>query len=131
MRWVIERFHYVLKQGLRIERLQFDNFTRLANAVKLCSIVAWQLLRIAYLSKAKEPAPADQYFDPQEKMLLEKIGASKIETVTDHILALGKLLAFIPSTKQPYPGEKLLWQAIQQINAIRAEFLIAQNYGTG
>ena len=131
VRWVIERFHYVLKQGLRIERLQFDNFTRLANAVKLCSIVAWQLLRIAYLSKAKELAPADQYFDPQEKMLLEKIGAAKIETVKDHILALGKLVGFVPSTKQPYPGEKLLWQAIQQINAIRAGFLIAQNYGTG
>ena len=131
VRWVIERFHYVLKQGLRIESLQFDNFTRLANAVKLCSIVAWQLLRIAYLSKAKEQAPADQYFDPQEKMLLEKISASKIETVKDHIRALGKLVGFVPSTKQPYPGEKLLWQAVQQINAIRAGFLLAQSYGTG
>lgn len=131
VRWVIERFHYVLKQGLRIERLQFDNFTRLANAVKLCSIVAWQLLRIAYLSKAKEQAPADEYFDPQEKMLLEKINACKIETVKDHIQALGKLVGFVSSTKQPYPGEKLLWLAVQQINAIRDGFLLAQSYGTG
>jgi hypothetical protein len=131
VRWVIERFHYVLKQGLRIERLQFDNFTRLANAVKLCSIVAWQLLRVAYLNKAKEQAPADEFFDPQEKMLLEKINAAKIETVKDHIRALGKLVGFVPSAKQPYPGEKLLWQAVQQINAIRAGFVLAQSYGTG
>lgn len=131
VRWVIERFHYVLKQGLRIERLQFDNFTRLANAIKLCSVVAWQLLRIAYLSKAKELEAADQNFDQQEKVILEKITASKIETVKDHILALGKIVGFVPSTKQPYPGEKLLWIAIQQLNAIKAGVFLAQSYGTG
>lgn len=130
-RWVIERFHYVLKQGLRVERLQFDNFTRLTNAIKLCSIVAWQLLRIAYLSKSKEHAPADQYFEQQEKMVLEKLTGSRIETVKDHVLALGKLVGFAPSSKQPYPGEKLLWQAVQQLNSIRVGFLLAQSYGTG
>lgn len=130
-RWVIERFHYVLKQGLRVERLQFDNFTRLANAIKLCSIVAWQLLRIAYLSKAKEQAPADQHFEQQEKIVLEKLTGLKIETVKEYILALGKLVGFVPSSKQPYPGEKLLWQAVQQLNSIKLGFLLAQSYGTG
>ncbi len=131
MRWVIERFHYVLKQGLRVERLQFDNFTRLANAIKVCSIVAWQLLRIAYLSKAKEQEPVEPYFDQQEKIVLEKLTASKIKTVKDHILALGKLVGFVPSSKQPYPGEKLLWQAVQQLNSVKLGFLLAQSYGTG
>lgn len=130
-RWVIERFHYVLKQGLRVERLQFDNFTRLENAIKLCSIVAWHLLRIAYLSKVKEQDLAEHHFEQAEKAILEKVTTSKIQTVKDHILALGKLVGFVPSAKQPYPGEKLLWQAIQQLNAIKTGFLLAQNYGTG
>jgi hypothetical protein len=130
-RWIIERFHYVLKQGLRVERLQFDNFPRLTNAIKLCSIVAWQLLRIAYLSKAKEFDTADPHFDKQEQLVLEKLTGSKIETVKDHILALGKLVGFVPSKKQPYPGEKLLWQAVQQLNSIKLGFILAQNYGTG
>ncbi len=131
MRWIIERFHYVLKQGLRIERLQFDNFTRLANATKLCSMVAWQLLRVAYLSKAKELDAVELHFDQQEKMVLEKLTDSKINTVKDYTLALGKLVGFTPSAKQHYPGEKLLWQAIQQLNAIKTGFLLAQFYGTG
>ena len=80
-RWIIERFQYVLKQELRVERLQFDNFTRLANAIKLCSIVAWQLLSVAYLSKSKEQEPAIQHFDQQEKMVLEKLTVTRIETV--------------------------------------------------
>jgi hypothetical protein len=131
MRWIVERFFYVLKQGLRIERLQFDNFTRLSNAIKLCSIVAWYLIRIAYLSKSNEHDSADKHFDAVEKVILEKVTNKKIETVRDYILTLGKLVGFVPSKKQPYPGEKLLWQAIQQMNAMKAGFLLSQNYGTG
>lgn len=131
MRWIIERFFYVLKQGLRIERLQFDNFKRLSNAIKLCSIVAWYLIKIAYLSKSNEHDPADKHFDAMEKVILEKITNKKIETVRDYVLSLGKLVGFVPSTKQPYPGEKLLWQAIQQINSIKAGFMLGQNCGTG
>jgi len=44
---------------------------------------------------------------------------------------LGKIVGFVPSTKQPYPGEKLLWIAIQQLNAIKTGFFLAQSYGTG
>ena len=40
LRWTIERFHYVLKRGLKVERLQFDTFQRLANSLRICSIVA-------------------------------------------------------------------------------------------
>lgn len=131
MRWIIERFFYVLKQGLRIERLQFDNFKRLSNAIKLCSIVAWYLIKITYLSKSNEHDSADNHFDATEKVILEKITDKKIETVRDYILSLGKLVGFVPSKKQPYPGEKLLCQAIQQMNAMKAGFILSQNYGTG
>ncbi len=131
MRWIIERFFYVLKQGLRIERLQFDNFKRLSNAIKLCSIVAWYLIKIAYLRKSNEHDPVDKHFDAMEKVILEKITNKKIETVRDYVLSLGKLVGFVPSTKQPYPGEKLLWQAIRQINSIKTGFMLGQNYGTG
>ena len=32
-RWIIERFHYVLKTGLQIEKIQIDAFERLKNAL--------------------------------------------------------------------------------------------------
>src|SRR5438309_2041606 len=35
LRWVIERFHYILKSGLGIERLQIDCLLRLTNALQL------------------------------------------------------------------------------------------------
>jgi hypothetical protein len=33
LRWRVERFHDMLKQGLKVERLQFDDARTLMNAV--------------------------------------------------------------------------------------------------
>lgn len=131
LRWTIERFHYVLKQGLKVERLQFDTFQRLANALRVCSVVAWYLLRLAYLVKVKPEEPAHLHFDQHDTMLLTTITQHSIYSVKDFIIALGKLVGFSPSKKQPFPGEKLLWQATQILFNIRTGFLIQQNYGTG
>lgn len=130
-RWIIERFHYVLKQGLRIERLQFDTFTRLSNAINVCSIAAWSVLRNAYVAKEKSTNPVSSYFDHEESKILETVTGKKIETVKDHVMALGKLVGFQPSSKQPIPGEKLLWQANQILKAMKTGWNLAQNYGTG
>jgi hypothetical protein len=48
LRWRVERFHYPLKQGCRVERLQFEEVHTLKNALVLYSIVAWRLLWLTY-----------------------------------------------------------------------------------
>jgi hypothetical protein len=72
LRWTIERFHYVLKQGLRIERLQFDTFTRLSHALEVCSVVAYRLLWMTYYPRHKPDAPAEILFGKEEIRILEK-----------------------------------------------------------
>jgi hypothetical protein len=132
LRWVIERFHYVLKQGMNVERLQFDNFTRLSHALEVCSMVAWHLLWMSRLAKAEPMAEAIEYFDKTEITILEKCTGKKIRTTTDYVLALGKLSGFVKSKAQPLPGEKLLWQSIKLLNAMKTGFqLNQQSYGTG
>ena len=121
-RWIIERFHYVLKQGLKIERLQFDNFIRLKNAIQLYLIVGWYLLRLTYLAKTLPEAMAADHFDPTDIKVLENVVNKKIATVKQFILALSNLVGFAPSTKQPLPGEKLLWQALRLLMAMRRGF---------
>ncbi|MCC6726288.1 MAG: hypothetical protein IT258_17405 [Saprospiraceae bacterium] len=131
LRWVIERFHYILKQGMKVERLQFDNFTRLKHALEVCSMVAWHILWMSRVAKAKPTAEATEYFDKTEIEILEKCTNKKIKTTTDYVLALGRLSGFIKSKAQPLPGEKLLWQSIKLLNAMKAGFLLGhQNYGT-
>lgn len=132
-RWLIERFHYVLKQGLGAERLQFDTFRRLSHGLEICSIVAWHVLWLSQLAKEHAQVPATDYVSQEDVALVEKISNSSIRTTGEWLIALSKLAGFMPSRKQPFPGEKLLWQSIQLFLAIKKGYLIAQqqNCGTG
>ena len=130
-RWSIERFFYVLKQSLRVEKMQFDNSTRLTNALSLYNMIAWKLYRISVLAKTNPKQKADGYFDSTGIVILSKLTGRKINKVEDYILALGTLTNFEPSAKQPLPGEKLLWQALKIFENIKKGAQLANIYGTG
>jgi hypothetical protein len=136
LRWIIERFHYVLKSGLRVEKMQFDNFIRITNALKLYSVIGWKLLWMNHIGKTQPEEQAIEYFDAIEIKVLELFISNKIKTVKQYILALGSLSGFVPSKKQPLPGEKLLWQSMKLLIAMKKGFLLSNNkntyfYGTG
>ena len=124
-RWIIERFHYVLKTGLNIEKIQMDTFERLKNALELYSIVAWRILWLAYAGKVKPQAEAAEVFEQGQIDILENLDQKKILTVKDFLLALGRLVGFQTSKKQPLPGEKLLWLAYGQLMQIQRGFELA------
>ena len=48
LRWLIERFHYVLKSGCRIEQLPLEMRERIQRALATYVIVAWRLLWLTY-----------------------------------------------------------------------------------
>ena len=50
-RWLIERYHYVLKSGCGIEQLQLETAERLERALAVCCIVAWRLLWLTYQAR--------------------------------------------------------------------------------
>lgn len=124
-RWTIERFHYILKTGLKIEKIQIDTFGRLKNALELYGIVAWRILWLAYVGKVKPQAQAAEVFEQPQIEILENLNQKKILTVKDFLLALGRLVGFQTSKKQPLPGEKLLWQAYGQLMQIQRGFELA------
>lgn len=128
-RWIIERFHYVLKTGLRIEDIQIDTFERLKHALELYGIVAWRILWLVYVGKAMPQAEAAGTFEQPQIEILEKLKKKKIQTVKDFLLALGALVGFQTSRKQPLPGEKLIWQAYGQLVQIQRGVELAKKSG--
>jgi Transposase DDE domain/Transposase DNA-binding len=131
-RWVVERFHFILKSGLEIESLQMDTFTRLQNALQLYALVAWHLLWLYRLGKYAPEQAAELYFDAESIEVLETISHKPIKKVKDFLIQLGKLGGFHQTTKQPLPGEKTLWLGVWQLIQIRTGFLAAKlKYGTG
>lgn len=65
-RWLIERYHYVLKSGCRLEQLQLESADRIHRALATYTIVAWRLLWITYLARYHPELPADTILETHE-----------------------------------------------------------------
>ena len=132
-RWTIERWHYVLKQGLRVEKLQFDTFTSLSNAISLLSIVAWQLYLLKKLAEDYEDIPADQVLTKVQLEVLEKQSQKKIRYLKEALIRIAVLGGFTPSKKQPLPGEMTIWKGYKMLSLIVQGYKLAKpkKYGTG
>jgi hypothetical protein len=132
-RWMIERFHYILKTGLRVEKLQIDNFERLVNALKMYAIVGWRILHLNYVAKASPERKAGEVFEQVHIQILHAMTRKQIKTVVDFVVALGSLAGFKPTKKQPLAGEKLLWQAWSILHNVQWGWTLAKDKfnGTG
>jgi Transposase DDE domain len=132
-RWVIERWHLVLKQGLQVERLQFDTFQRLLHAIALLSIVAWQLLWLKHLAEQSPELEAEQVFEPMQVQVLEQQTKKKKLSVKVALIAIAALAGFTPSKKQPLPGEKTIWRGWNIFSSMCQGYKLAsqKSYGTG
>jgi hypothetical protein len=105
LRWRIERFHYTLKSGaLNVEKLQFDDIHTLINALAFYSVVAWQLLFLTYAIREDPHQSALAFFEPSELQVLQTATSKTIVSLGEAVLALGRMVGFAPSKKQPFPG---------------------------
>jgi len=59
LRWLIERYHYVLKSGCRVERLELETGARLDRALATYAMVAWRLLWLTYEARRHPEASCE------------------------------------------------------------------------
>ena len=132
-RWIIERWHLVMKSGLQVEKLQFDTFTRLAHAIALLSIVAWQLLWLKQLAIQSPDVGAQQMFDPLQVEVLEKHSGKKQLSLRQALIIIAALAGFTPTKRQPLPGEKTIWRGWSIFSNLCNGYKLAfqKNYETG
>ena len=57
LRWRIEIFHLVLKEGCAVEKLELETPERLLNAITIYSIIAAQITQLRYFSLCDPTAP--------------------------------------------------------------------------
>lgn len=120
VRWRIERLHYTMKSGaLEVEKMQFDDVQTTINALSFYSIVAWQILAITYLVREEKECQAEACYEEKEIAVLEAMSKKRLKTVKEVTLALGKLVGFTPSRRQPMPGIKVLAQSLERLHYIK------------
>jgi hypothetical protein len=125
LRWRVERFHYTLKQGCTVERLQFEEAHTLKNALALYSIVAWRLLWLTYTARQQPQAPATELMSPLELRVLEEATQGAVSTAREAIRAIAQLGGFPTNPSAKEPGVKVLWRGLRRLEAMVEGWVLA------
>ncbi len=141
-RWRIETFHYILKQGCKVESLQLEQEHNLKNAISLYSLMACRLLTMMYLSREKPNAKiADIGFTNNqyshlcnylEKSYRIKIDAHvKEQPTVESFTQLVGILGGYQKHNKGFPGIKVLWRGMKELLTILNCFNIIEEIRYG
>jgi hypothetical protein len=124
-RWLVERFHYVLKSGgCDFEQSQLRTVDALYRLLGLCSAVAWRLLWLTYQARDTPEAPCTIALTDTEWHALtaftdpSHLPAAAPPTLRQAVRAIAKLGGFIGRQSDGEPGVKTLWRGWQRLHDI-------------
>ena len=119
VRWEIEMFFHVLKNGCRIEALQLRCIEKIERALVLYTVVAWRIARLMRLGRSCPDLDAQLMFEPDEwqaaYMLNKKRLPDKPPTLNEVVRLVARLGGFLAGTGDGEPGVKTIWLGVQRI----------------
>lgn len=123
-RWIIERFFHVLKSGCRIEDLQLQTRQRLESAIATYMIIAWRILAMTLLGRAKPELPCTAIFSTEEWQIAHMANQRTVPTsktvprLQDVIRLVAQLGGYTNRKAELPPGPKTLWIGLQRLRDI-------------
>ena len=119
-RWQIEIFFKILKSGCKIEELQFESFSRIANCLALYMIVAWRILYVTMVGRHCPDMSSDLIFDEREwKAVYAITQRKKPPKVAPKLNVLNKMIASLGGhlgrKHDSDPGPQAMWVGIQRM----------------
>lgn len=122
LRWLIERYHYVLKSGCRIEQMQLRSVEALRRLLALYCIVALRLLWITYAARTDGEQPCTVAYSTMEwKVLFRNFNRKDafpdtpppLKTV---VLWTARLGGFKGRKGDGPPGVKAIWTGLSSLH---------------
>ena len=120
-RWKVERYHYTLKSGCQVEKLQLEHADRIERAVALYSIVAWRLLFMTYLARTDPDLPCTAALDDDEWKVLHRMVypgkrlPPRPMNLQDAVRQVARLGGFLGRRSDGDPGVKVLWRGLRRL----------------
>lgn len=131
-RWVIERFHFVLKSGCKIEERQLESVERMERAIPVFSIVAWRLLWLTL--KARETPQASSatiLADFEWKALCatahrDRPLPAQAPPLRESVRMIAQLGGFLGRKSDGEPGPQTLWRGLRRLHDIAKGWQLGQ-----
>jgi len=130
LRWLIERFHFVLKSGCRIEERRLGSVSAIQRFLALANVVAWRLLYLTYVARIDPDLPCTVALHPVEWQALygfihktQSIPTSP-PSLHQATLWIAQLGGFLARKGDGHPGAKVLWRGWQRLTDLVQTWLI-------
>jgi hypothetical protein len=121
-RWLIERYHYTLKSGCRLEQLQLETADRLERALATYAIVAWRLLWLTYEARCHQEKSIEGILPTHYWIALychihqTTVLPTEPPTLADCVRWIARLGGFLGRRQDGEPGVKTLWLGLQRLH---------------
>jgi hypothetical protein len=128
VRWLIERYHFVLKSGCRVEALQLQTAAKLEKALAVCCLVAWRVLWLTYLARAQPAAPCTLALSDGEWQALccrvqqTLVPPTQPPTLHQAVRLIAGLGGFLGRTHDGDPGILTLWRGLTRLQDIAHDY---------
>jgi hypothetical protein len=129
-RWLVERFHYVLKSGCKLEESQLRQADRLERLLAVYSVVAWNLLWLTYQSRQTPSVACTVALQPDEWQALYAFVhrtprlPDTPPTLHQAVRWIAQLGGFLGRKGDGDPGVKVLWRGWTRLQDIVETWLI-------
>jgi hypothetical protein len=137
-RWLIERFHYVIKSGCKIEALQLKQADSLKKAIVMYSLAGFIIMQLTYQSRETPGASCEVILAKVEwqALYIRIHGTNTLPqippTLQQATLWIGKLGGHLGRKSDGPPGVKTIWRGYQELKSFLDLYLIMtrqQNLG--
>jgi hypothetical protein len=121
-RWLIERFHYVLKSGTKIEELQLEKASSLQKAIAVYSIAAFRIMQLVYKARyypnvtCEIVLPSSQWKALYILIHKKKQLPIKPPTLEQAVGWIGRLGGHLGRKSDGPPGLKTIWIGYQRLS---------------
>lgn len=129
LRWRIERWFYVLKQGCRVEQLALETAARLQLAIATYAIAAWRVLWLTLAAQKRPTLSCETALSADEWQALDcyvhrTATPRRVPfTVGEAVRLLGQLGGRRQSAQTKPPGVNTLWTALERLHDITAMYV--------
>jgi len=137
LRWLIERFHYVLKSGTKIEELQLKSAESLQKAIMVYSMAAFRVMQLVYEGRQYPLVNCELVLTKAQwmtlYMLIHKSHHIPKEppSLQQVVLWIGRLGGHLGRKSDGPPGLKTVWRGYQQLCAAASMYELINNQKFG
>jgi len=134
-RWLIERFHYVLKSGCGIEALQLKKVESLMKAVAMYSLAAFNIMQLTYQSRQMPNVSCEIALKPRqwEALYMLRFKTNKLPKQSPTLQEATKWLAqmggYLGRKSDGPPGLKTVWLGYESLLQAVALYEVIKNLG--